>query len=306
MGRIGNVIRANSMQLDVERVKPCAWINQHREGLDLVVGVNTGQADLADAGRIAAGGFNVQCDEAEAALRYAVCVGEGWSGREASDFWRPLVGSAGSRLVWLRRFWTAAEQPVKKRHEQTFLKNAAKGPIGLRRLLASPQNGGVRMPVGRSWRAQPGVLERARKDQAGFHLLQPRRHPPRDFEVLVGIVDQLVVPSQQGVMGLGAFGHVGSAGEAFVIALVAVETRGVFIHAHSAAGADRFAKTKAGTAVAVGTAEALLRKRARRDQREGDEQRFEFHSGRSSFGNAPTIFIVSRLTVMTRWNNSSG
>ena len=69
-GRIRHMIWANAVELDVERVKPGAGIDQHGEGLDLVVGLDAGQADLADAGGITASGFDIQRDEAEAALRH--------------------------------------------------------------------------------------------------------------------------------------------------------------------------------------------------------------------------------------------
>lgn len=67
---IRHMVRANAVELDVEGVEPGAGIDQHGEGLDLVVGLNAGQADLADAGGITASGFDIQRDEAEAALRH--------------------------------------------------------------------------------------------------------------------------------------------------------------------------------------------------------------------------------------------
>ena len=118
-GCIRDMIRADSVQLDIERVKPCAWIDQHREGLDLVVVLNTGQANLTYAGSIAAGGFNVQRDKAKTAIWHLVRVGESRSGRRADDFWRPVFGSSWLGLVSLRRFGSAAEQPVKKCHTKT-------------------------------------------------------------------------------------------------------------------------------------------------------------------------------------------
>ena len=73
------------MKLDVEWVKSGAGIDQHGESLDLIVGLHTGQADLADAGHIAARGFNIQRDEAEIAVWHPVDMGECWPGLCADD-----------------------------------------------------------------------------------------------------------------------------------------------------------------------------------------------------------------------------
>jgi hypothetical protein len=71
-GRIGNMIWPDTVQLDVEWIKPGAGVDQHREGLDLVVGLNAGEANLANARRIATGGFDIQGDKAEVSLGHPI------------------------------------------------------------------------------------------------------------------------------------------------------------------------------------------------------------------------------------------
>ena len=86
------MIRADSVKLDVERVKSGAGIDKHEKRLNLIVGLHAGQADLADAGDIAAGGFNIQRDEAKTAVRHPVSVGECWPGLGADDLGCPDLG----------------------------------------------------------------------------------------------------------------------------------------------------------------------------------------------------------------------
>lgn len=64
-GCIGDMVGAYPVQPDVERIEAHARIDQHREGLDPVIGLHAGDADLADAGRVAAGGLDVDRDEPE-------------------------------------------------------------------------------------------------------------------------------------------------------------------------------------------------------------------------------------------------
>lgn len=63
-----DMLGADAMKLGVEGVEPCAGVHQRRETVDAVVGRNTGQPDLADTARIAAGGFHIQRDETEIAI----------------------------------------------------------------------------------------------------------------------------------------------------------------------------------------------------------------------------------------------
>jgi hypothetical protein len=78
-GRIRYMIWADAVELDVERVKPGAGIDQHGEGLDLIVGLDASQADLADAGDITASRFDIQRNEAKTAFRHPVGMGKSWS-----------------------------------------------------------------------------------------------------------------------------------------------------------------------------------------------------------------------------------
>ena len=66
-----------------------------------IVGLHAGEANLADAGYIAAGGFNIQRDEAEAALWHAIGMRECRSGRGADGLRRTLVRCSPLQLLVL-------------------------------------------------------------------------------------------------------------------------------------------------------------------------------------------------------------
>jgi hypothetical protein len=113
------MIWADAVELDVERVKPGAGIDQHGEGLDLIVRLDAGQADLADAGGITASGFDIQRDKAETAIWHTKSVRECRSGWSAGNRGGPKFLSRAFGLVLLGRLRGAAEQPVKKCHAET-------------------------------------------------------------------------------------------------------------------------------------------------------------------------------------------
>jgi putative transposase len=244
------MIRADAVELDVKRVKSGAGIDQHGEGLDLIVGLHTGQPNLADAGGIAASGFHIQRYKAETAFWHVVRMSEHWSCRGAYDLRRPIF-SSGLRLIALRRFGAAAEKPVENCHAEITPENTATDQMLLVADLSAQHNPEVRAPDDLSWCAQLRVLEGAGVDQARLHVVQPSGHPSCDFEVLLEVVDQFVVGPEQHVMSLCAFGDVGFAGEAFVVALIAVETGCVLMNAHAAAGTYGFAVSEACAAVVI-------------------------------------------------------
>ena len=58
-GCLRDMIRTDAVEPDVEWIEPGAGIDQHRECLDLVIGLHAGQTDLADACDIAACRFHI-------------------------------------------------------------------------------------------------------------------------------------------------------------------------------------------------------------------------------------------------------
>lgn len=63
-----NMIRANPVQPDVERIKIRAGFHQCRVGINPVIRPDAGQPDLANAGGVCACGFHVQRNEAKVAF----------------------------------------------------------------------------------------------------------------------------------------------------------------------------------------------------------------------------------------------
>ena len=119
-GRILDMVGADPVQPDVERIEAHARIDQHREGLDPVTLVHAGDADLADAGRIAAGGLDVDRDEPEATGGDAVRMAEAGSARRVGGHrCQPFGIGTGIRMLE----GGAVEQPVEHGHGNTLPQN---------------------------------------------------------------------------------------------------------------------------------------------------------------------------------------
>jgi len=78
--RVCHMIWPDPVQANVERIKMAARIDEHRVCLDAIVGLNAGEADLANAGGIAAGGFNIQRDEAKISIWDVADMLKVWAG----------------------------------------------------------------------------------------------------------------------------------------------------------------------------------------------------------------------------------
>ena len=62
---VGDMVRPNSMQLNIESVEPHPRVHKGGKGLDPIIWPNTGDPDLTNAGGVAARGFDVEGDETE-------------------------------------------------------------------------------------------------------------------------------------------------------------------------------------------------------------------------------------------------
>jgi hypothetical protein len=58
-----------------------AGIDEHGKCLDAIVGPNAGEANLADAGGIATGGLDIQCDKPKIPIWDAADMLQVWAGR---------------------------------------------------------------------------------------------------------------------------------------------------------------------------------------------------------------------------------
>ena len=88
----------NPVQAGVERIEIGAGVHQRGKGMNAVVRPDAGEADLTDAGRIAAGGFHVQCDKAEIPVLYVE------ADHITSSFGRPRTISMVRRLTVMTRW----------------------------------------------------------------------------------------------------------------------------------------------------------------------------------------------------------
>jgi len=58
----------DAVKPNVEEIEPCSGVHEGGIGLDPIVPIDACKSDLTDAGRIAAGGFDVQRDETKVAI----------------------------------------------------------------------------------------------------------------------------------------------------------------------------------------------------------------------------------------------
>lgn len=101
-----HMIRPDPVQANVEGIKVGARIDEHGKCLDAIIGLNAGEAYLADAGGIAAGGFNIQCDEAKIPMWDVADMLKVWakSGDHILDCWALQVDGVRSGFFSMRFF----------------------------------------------------------------------------------------------------------------------------------------------------------------------------------------------------------
>lgn len=87
-----HMVRPDSVQPDVERIESGARIDQYGEGLNVVIGLNAGDADLADAGGIAASCLHIECNESEVAI---------WDEADMLKVW----AKSGDHILDCRALW---------------------------------------------------------------------------------------------------------------------------------------------------------------------------------------------------------